>query len=76
LGIYSNFRDHDVSVATAVVHSSNKVQMKNIFTVKLDNIGEIRSIINGNGPGSTSERGVPQMCLDALCNCHIVDNDH
>ena len=71
LGIYSNFRDHNVKVATAVVHPSNDgIQMKNIFTVKLDNQGQINSIVNGrgSGPKNDTERGHPFRCSDELCS--------
>ena len=70
MGVYSNFRDYDVSVDTAVIiPETNEVKMKNIFTVKLDNMGKISSILNGRGPGPTSEtkRGVPLRCLNSSC---------
>lgn len=68
--MYSNFRDYDVSVDTAVIlPDTGEVKMKNIFTVKLDNIGKISSIVNGRGPGPTpeTERGVPLRCLNSSC---------
>ena len=73
LGIYSNFRDYDVEVRTAVVHSTNNggdIQMTNIFTVKLDNKGKISSIVNGRGPGPTMkmEGGHPYRCSDEACS--------
>ena len=70
IGIYSNFRDHDVTVETAVVHpETNGLVMKNIFTVKLDNMGKIASIVNGRGPGPTPDlgRGVPLRCVNSSC---------
>lgn len=72
LGIYSNFRDHDIDVATGVqvLNSLNDgIQMKNIFTVKLDNMGKISSVVNGHGSGpmSDTERGVPHRCSDLTC---------
>lgn len=79
IGIYSNFRDMDVMVDTAVVTPDSGINMKNIFTVKLDNMGKIGSIINCRGPGPTpdTERGVPLRCLDESCcnsgRLHILD---
>jgi len=74
LGIYSNFRDYDVEVGTAVVHpaediGSRGIQLRNIFTVKLDNKGKISSIVNGRGPGPTvdSKNGHPYRCLNETC---------
>ena len=70
IGIYSNFRDHDVTVETAVVHpETDGVALNNIFTVKLDNMGKISSIINGRGPGPTPDlgRGVPLRCVSSSC---------
>ena len=70
LGIYSNFRDHDIEVSTAVVHPTNEsIHMKNIFTVKLDNMGKINSVVNnlGSGPATDKERGVPHRCSDETC---------
>eukprot|EP00580_Thalassiosira_gravida_P018952 CAMPEP_0201662778 /NCGR_PEP_ID=MMETSP0494-20130426/4782_1 /ASSEMBLY_ACC=CAM_ASM_000839 /TAXON_ID=420259 /ORGANISM="Thalassiosira gravida, Strain GMp14c1" /LENGTH=847 /DNA_ID=CAMNT_0048141231 /DNA_START=69 /DNA_END=2612 /DNA_ORIENTATION=+ len=75
LGIYSNFRDYDVKVGTAVVHPANGygsrgIQLRNMFTVKLDNKGKIGSIVNGRGPGPTvdSEKGHPYRCLNETCS--------
>jgi len=70
LGVYSNFRDHDIEVWTGVVHPPNDgIQMKNILTVKLDNEGKISSVVNGRGPGPTvgTERGHPYRCSDETC---------
>ena len=70
VGIYSNFRDHDVNVSTAVtIPEVSGVRMTNIFTVKLDNIGKICSIVNGRGPGPTPDtgRGVPLRCVKSEC---------
>ena len=81
LGIYSNFRDHDVRVPTAVVHPEvppgggeggggrGGIELRNVFTVKLDNMGGIESVVNGRGPGATDEtpRGVPLRCGDGGC---------
>ncbi len=72
LGIYSNFRDHHIDVATGVFVSNpfqNGIQMNNMFTVKLDNQGKISSVVNGHGPGpmSDNERGVPHRCSDLIC---------
>lgn len=71
LGIYSNFRDYDVKVETAVVHPQTYgINMTNLFTVKLDNQGVIRSIVNGRGYGPTTEteRGHPFRCSDEICS--------
>lgn len=52
LGVYSNFRDFDVKVATAIYHpDSVRITMKNIFTVYLDNRGKISTVVDGKGPG-------------------------
>ena len=72
LGVYSNFRDFSVEVATAVVHpATDDIEMKNIFTVKLDNQGAIASVVNGHGPGpavNDTERGQPYRCRDQTCS--------
>jgi hypothetical protein len=58
-GVYSNFRNADVHVATAVEHPQlDTVQVINPFTVKLDNQGGIRSVVNGQG-SSTVDQGRP-----------------
>jgi hypothetical protein len=73
LGIYSNFRDHNIVVETAIQLPNpilnNGIQLKNMFTVKLDNKGSISSVVNGRGPGplSDTERGVPHRCSDSTC---------
>ncbi|ACI64129.1 predicted protein [Thalassiosira pseudonana CCMP1335] len=70
LGIYSNFRDYNIQLATAIVHpESDGIQMRNMFTVKLDNQGMIASIVNGRGPGPSpdSERGHPFRCINSDC---------
>ncbi len=72
VGIYSNFRDHDIDVMAGVRVSNphqEGIQMKNMFTVKLDNQGGISSVVNGHGPGpmSDTERGVPHRCSDLIC---------
>ena len=62
VGIYSNFRDFDVNVATAIsLPESDGIVMNNLFTVYLDNQGKINSVVNGKGPGpaSVSDRGRP-----------------
>ncbi len=70
LGVYSNFRDFDVNVATAISHpESDGIEMSNLFTVYLDNQGKINSVVNGKGPGpaSVSDRGIPFRCSDSAC---------
>lgn len=76
LGIYSNFRDHDVRVPTAVAHpekgeaaGKGGIELRDVFTVKLDNFGGIESVVNGRGPGVTEEtpRGIPLRCRDGVC---------
>lgn len=72
LGIYSNFRDFDVEVATGIEYpesGNSNIRMRNAFTVKLDNLGKISSVVNGRGPGptSSSERGKPHRCADETC---------
>lgn len=72
MGIYSNFRDHDIEVWTGVVTVSRNlgIMLKNIFTVKLDNEGKIRTVVNGGGTGPTisTERGLPHRCSDHTCS--------
>ena len=71
LGVYSNFRDFDVKVATAISHpESVGITMKNIFTVYLDNQGGISTVVNDKGPGpvSESDRGRPFRCHDNACS--------
>jgi hypothetical protein len=59
VGIYSNFRDHDVHVEMAIKHPKSKfIKIDHPFTVKLDNTGVIRSLVNGVGPAAT-EKGIP-----------------
>ena len=67
VGVYSNFRDHDVRAGTAVAHPvAEGVAMRHMFTVKLDNLGGIKSVANGRGPGPTEDtpRGTPLRCPD------------
>mmetsp|Transcript_14260 Transcript_14260/g.20249 ORF Transcript_14260/g.20249 Transcript_14260/m.20249 type:complete len:733 (+) Transcript_14260:25-2223(+) len=68
IGVYSNFRDFDVNVATAISHpESDGIAMSNLFTVYLDNLGKINSVVNGKGPSpdSVSDRGIPFRCSDS-----------
>mmetsp|Transcript_1453 Transcript_1453/g.3099 ORF Transcript_1453/g.3099 Transcript_1453/m.3099 type:complete len:254 (+) Transcript_1453:771-1532(+) len=70
LGIYSNFRDFDVEVDTAVIHPEiSGIHLRNIFTVKLDNQVMIKTVVNnrGPGPGTDPQRGRPFRCLDEKC---------
>jgi hypothetical protein len=49
-GIYSNFRNDPVVISTAIQHPIEpKIRLLNAFTVKLDNMGGIRSIVNNEG---------------------------
>jgi hypothetical protein len=66
LGIYSNFRDHDIAVKTAIQvpkENSNGIQMMNMFTVKLDNMGKISSVVNGKQQADTGN-GIIQRCTN------------
>ena len=70
LGIYSNFRDHYIEVWTAIEHPTNSgIEMTNLFTVKLNGMGKINSVVNGLGPGPTSddERGIQHRCVNNSC---------
>uniref|UniRef100_A0A7S3XUP5 Uncharacterized protein n=1 Tax=Heterosigma akashiwo TaxID=2829 RepID=A0A7S3XUP5_HETAK len=60
VGVYSNFRDHEVPVAAAVRHEGGRpgVVFENAFTVLLNNKGLIRSVVNGRG-GPAAEKGKP-----------------
>jgi hypothetical protein len=61
LGIYSNFREHP--------KGEEGIEMSNVFTVKLDNMGQINSVVNGHGPGPTNDTkyGTPLRCPDNTC---------
>lgn len=51
--------DHDVHVEMAVKHPEREgINIHHPFTVKLDNAGVIRSLVNGVGPAAT-EQGIP-----------------
>ena len=66
LGIYSNFRDHDIDVKTAIQvpnHHSDGFQMMNMFTVKLDNMGKISSVVNGKQHADTGN-GIIHRCIN------------
>ena len=57
-------------VKTGIVHPvSDDIEMRNLFTVKLDNKGKINSVVNGRGPGPVddSERGHPYRCTNQIC---------
>ena len=57
IGVYSNFRDCEVKVETAIRHPRPD-QVSHAFTVKLDNNGTIQSVLNGCG-GPAIVQGVP-----------------
>jgi hypothetical protein len=57
-GVYSNFRNEEVRVATAIRHPDTNIQCINPFTVRLDNNGCIESVVNGAG-SAASEQGIP-----------------
>lgn len=57
-GVYSNFRNGEVKVATAICHPETNIQCINPFTVRLDNHGCIESVVNGAGSAAT-EQGIP-----------------
>jgi hypothetical protein len=58
-GIYSNFRNCNVMVHTAIEYPERPgVKVVHPFTVKLDNQGGILSIANGKGT-ETSKKGLP-----------------
>lgn len=64
LGIYSNFRDHDIDVKTAIqVPKETSIQMMNMFTVKLNNMGKISSVVNGKQQADTGN-GIIQRCTN------------
>jgi hypothetical protein len=70
LGIYSNFRDHDIDVKSAIqVPNQNidDIQMSNMFTVKLDNMGKISSVVNGKQQADTGN-GIIQRCTNLTQN--------
>jgi len=62
IGVYSNFRDHDVTVDTAIYHPRPH-QVVNPFIVKLDNGGVIRTVMNNRG-GAAVKYGVPVRIED------------
>lgn len=58
-GVYSNFRNEEVKVETAIKHPETPgIQCINPFTVRLDNHGLIQSVVNGEGDAA-SEQGIP-----------------
>ena len=58
-GIYSNFRNDNVVVSTAIEHPESPfITIHNPFTVKLDNNGGIDSIVNDKG-GAAHIKGIP-----------------
>ena len=58
-GIYSNFRNEEIYAATGTVHPHHPlVEVINPFIVKLDNLGGIKSVVNGKGEG-TERQGIP-----------------
>jgi hypothetical protein len=58
-GIYSNFRNDEVRVSTAIEHPEKPmIYIINPFTVMLDNNGGITSIVNGKG-GAALTQGKP-----------------
>lgn len=58
-GIYSNYRNEEIFLSTAIEHpESSEVNVVNPFIVKLDNLGGILSIQNGMGD-RTTEKGIP-----------------
>jgi hypothetical protein len=65
LGIYSNFRDHDINVTSAIQTNQNinDIHMSNMFTVKLDNMGKIISVVNGKQQADTGN-GIIQRCTN------------
>lgn len=75
VGVYSNFRDFNVRSRAAVAHpeGENGIVLRNLFTVKLDNRGEISSVVNGKGPGPTpaTPPGTPLRCEDERCDTAV-----
>lgn len=57
-GVYSNFRNEEVKVATAIQHPKTNIQCINPFIVRLDNNGRIESVVNGDGNAAV-EQGIP-----------------
>lgn len=65
-GIYSNFRNHDVFVHTAIRHPrSPGVRVKQPFAVNLDNKGGILSIVNGEGDTAIEYGRPTRLCKSA-----------
>jgi hypothetical protein len=63
-GVYSNFRNESVQVATAIEHPDRDgIRVVNPFTVKLDNRGGIKSIVNFLGEEAKS-LGEPARILE------------
>lgn len=58
-GVYSNFRNPEVVVATAIEYPDKKdIEVVNSFTVRLDHHSGIESIANGFGDAAEL-KGVP-----------------
>jgi len=62
-GVYSNFRNHNVLVATAIEHpaASPGIHIENPFTVHLNNNGTIMSIVNGAGDPAIDQGKVVRL---------------
>ena len=58
-GIYTNFRNEEVKVPTAITHpEKDTIQCINPFTVRLDNHFGVNSIVNGQGRPAAAQ-GIP-----------------
>ena len=69
MGMYSFFRDNDVTVDNAIMAPTNVdgVQFTNVFTVWLSGIGRISHVIDGMGAAvNASNRDTPS----AVCSLH------
>lgn len=67
-GIYSNFRNDNVRVKTAIEMPIGEAFVcLNPFTVKLDNQGGIESVLNGKG-GCTTATGEPVRLVERHSN--------
>jgi len=66
VGVYSNFRDYDVIVGTAITYPAENYRSNpftNAFTTFLNGNGQIQSVINGNlgNMSHVNTKGTPQF---------------
>jgi hypothetical protein len=62
LGIYSNFRDFQVPVETAIIHpQKGNMVLSDLFTFWLNNNGRIKSVANGSGESANNKHDLCRL---------------